>query len=336
VRAIALPAPRGSGAEQTLSSIACPRRGDCLAIGTYSAGKHAPGGSMIAVERDGIWQKTQRVSLPGYTIQGIGSLSCLSSENCDAVLWYGNAPSGAILSEVHGKWRVSRIVLPRGLRTSGNRYALPKAVFCTSVGNCVVAGWSGWNGPGLPIVAVETNGRWGRAITVRLPRGASLAGANELRSIACSSPGNCLAVGDYEKQGSLATPAFAMAVSETHGVWGPAATVPAPAGATRYTSGARELPPPLVSMLFSVSCVPHGDCVAAGQYDVPTRGVEPMVATDHDGTWRSQPISLPANAVQHPATGFLLSIACTEPGCTAVGTYQTATASPTMATESGP
>jgi len=90
-----------------------------------------------------------------------------------------------------------------------------------------------------------------------------------LRSVSCSSPGDCTAVGEY----SIST--------QTDGVWGPTVQLSTANG--------------LVDTL-AVSCVAPGDCTAVG-----ADGTLPTYAVETDGVW-ADPVEIAATEIAKPGT----------------------------------
>jgi hypothetical protein len=110
-------------------------------------------------------------------------------------------------------------------------------VSCAPAGGCAAGGDyqdGGHHGQGF--VAVERNGRWGRAIEVP--------GLGPVISVSCPSAGNCAAVGPVS------------VVSLRHGRWGKAIEVPG-LGALNRGGGV---------YVSEVSCPPAGGCAAGGSY----------------------------------------------------------------------
>ncbi|MGD0198271.1 MAG: hypothetical protein ABSC56_10260 [Solirubrobacteraceae bacterium] len=137
---------------------------------------------------------------------------------------------------------------------------------------------------------------------------ASTYGDTVLASVACTSPGNCVAVGHDEDshQGQ------AMVASETNGAWGAAGQIRLPPGAATGLS--------LGGQLNGVACTGAGSCVAVGAYQTEAGPPELMVATETGGVWARARELLPAlpRVVDEQAT--LNAVTCTGPGdCIAVG-----------------
>ena len=161
---------------------------------------------------------------------------------------------------------------------------------------------------------------WPAASKLALPSDADTAeGGQEtaVESVACTGPGNCVAVGFYnDTSGERA----AMLASETSGVWGQASKLKLPSDA--QTTGVER-----GSGLGSVACTGPGSCVAVGYY-TDTNGSndhQAMIATETSGVWgQASKLELPsgANTAAGKQVAGLDSVACTGPGsCVAVGYY---------------
>jgi hypothetical protein len=138
---------------------------------------------------------------------------------------------------------------------------------------------------------------------VTLPPGQS---TGALRAVSCPTAGSCEAVGYSNGEPDLPT-SVPMVVAETGGVWGQAATVSRPPGATGTT-------------LEGVSCAAVGSCVAVGFEQAPTFYFSPkvpVIAVETDGAWgQTVQIKPPDNATYAILTG----VSCPSVGnCMAVG-----------------
>jgi hypothetical protein len=103
-----------------------------------------------------------------------------------------------------------------------------------------------------PYVAVERQGRWGRAIDIPGLRALASGGFASVSSVSCASAGNCIVGGSYS--GSSGLQGF-VAV-EKNGTWGKAIEVP---GLAALSTGGN-------ANVSSVSCPPVGSCAASGYY----------------------------------------------------------------------
>jgi hypothetical protein len=263
----------------------------------------------------------------------LDSVTCTSAGNCVAVGSYADAFLGSqamVAVETNGAWgRASELALPAGADTTAEgQHAELSSVACTSPGNCVAVGsYSDAARSVQAMAATETDGVWGQASELAVPAGANATQSASLDSVACTSPGNCVAVGSYTGTQSANGGADfdyatvydteGMVVTETGGVWAQASGLALPTGAA--TGAGQQV------SVASVACTGPGSCVAVGTYVEGSGDDRGMIATDTSGVWgQASELALPSNAppttVQAPAG--LASVACTGPGaCVAVGNY---------------
>ena len=186
------------------------------------------------------------------------------------------------------------------------------ATACTSAGNCVAGGnYQAGSQPVEPVVARQLHGRWSRGIRLSLPPNAAQQPYSVVNGIACVSPGNCVAVGDYETGGLNSLQAFI--ATESHGVWGRAFAPRLPGDSSA----------PASAQLGAVACTHGGFCEAVGSYQDSSGNDQIMaMARPVGGGWRAATeVAAPASAAANP-DAFVTGIACTGPGsCVAVGNY---------------
>ncbi len=195
----------------------------------------------------------------------------------------------------------------------------PEALFdwgaCPTTGYCAgVGSYTDEAGNKEAMAATRVNGSWGHAVEIALPAGAATSGQNAgfgfaEPSVACTEPGDCVAVGSYIREGDGET---AMAVTEIGGMWGTASEIKPPANAESHPD----------AHLVSVACPAAGSCVARGEYSNEDGDREAMVAEETDGVWD------PATAVELPANdegesrSYLSGVACSAAGsCIGIGEY---------------
>ncbi len=234
------------------------------------------------------------------------------------------------------------------------------SVACASPGDCTAVGqteskpFSYAQAPtGQALVATETAGVWdaGARVAVSLNRGDDA----KLTSVACTSPGNCVAVGQFENG---AKDTRALVVTQAHGRWNggvevartlstgssaglgsvscssagncAAVGVVSPAG---YSDGGValvvtetagiwnagiELPLGL-SALDSVSCPANGQCTAVGWESTTLGGIRPIATISSDDVWGG-PVVIGASLTPSKDESLLASVSCGAAGdCTAVG-----------------
>ena len=323
-----------SGAQSALlSSVACTGVGACVAVGRYS---DSSGGrdAMVATEAAGTWGQATGVTLPAGAsmVQNafLDGVACASAGNCVAVGSYPDATAGneaMVATETGGTWApATELVLPSGAAASAQNAELT-SVSCASAGNCVAVGdYTDSASAVQPMVADETGGTWAQASELPRPSGAGSTAAATLDSVACTSAGNCVAVGAY---GDASADHLAMIETETGGTWA-ATTLSLPTGAA---SGASVQD----AGLRAVSCPSAGNCVSTGSY-TDTNGVadyQAMTAAESGGAWaQATKLTLPSNATTKPGAqaATLSAVACTSDGssCAAGGLYAGTNGSPDL------
>jgi hypothetical protein len=262
----------------TLGGVACTSPGNCVAVGRYSRSDDSRW-PMVVTETNGQWGTAQVLGLPqdapATAVQnaGLNSVTCSSPGNCVAVGGYvdstGTGSQPMVMAEAGGTWgQPTAVALPPGAASAGNAQAAAlQSVSCAGVGTCVAVGqYEDTRGSFdyQAMVAAETGGVWAQAARVKLPANlATAAGAQSasLGSVACTSVGNCVAVGAYNASDSTATNSDgrAMDVTETGGAWAHATELTLPANAA--TSGTLRF-----GQMNSVSCPSLGSCAGVGGY----------------------------------------------------------------------
>jgi hypothetical protein len=191
--------------------------------------------------------------------------------------------------------------------TSGSNDSILIGVACSGRGYCSAGGsYTDKSGNGQAMVVTESRGKWARAVEVKLPRNAASEPNAEVNGVACTSPGNCVAVGYYQpKPGDSGD--FGFIVTQRHGTWGRAiAATPLPKGTT-------------ASGLYAVACPAPGSCEAIGYYLGHTSAIAGgLVLIQVRGRWTQDRTLRPPVGEAPDLSG----IACTRPGyCVADGFY---------------
>jgi hypothetical protein len=200
-----------------------------------------------------------------------------------------------------------------GIAALNSSFSTVSSMSCPSPGDCAAGGsYSDASGNAQAYVVDEVSGTWQTAIEVPGSAVLNTGDFAEVRSLSCSSPGNCAAGGDYSV-GSHDTGAFV--ADETGGVWGNAIEVPGTAGLNQGGD----------ATVASVSCAPGTalDCTAAGAYTDSSGHGQVFVADETGGVWANA-IEVPGTAVldQGGSAGATLVVSCPAPGtCTVGGTY---------------
>ena len=255
--AVAVPglAALNTGNDALVNSVSCSSNGNCSIGGYYTDGSGYQG--FAASQTNGTWNAA--IPVPGLAALNTGnfaaveSVSCSSNGNCAIGGYYmvGSGSQGFVATQTNGTWNAA-IPVPglATLNTSG--VASVPSVSCSSDGNCAIGGRYS-NGSGTyGFVATQTNGAWSSAIPVVGLAALNTGNNAAVRSVSCSSDGNC-AIGGYfvdsaGYQGFVAT--------QTSGTWN--AAIPVPGLATLNIGGN--------AFVNSVSCSSDGNCAIGGRY----------------------------------------------------------------------
>ena len=315
-------APRNASA--AIESVSCSAQGFCEAVGSY----HGSGsGMLVAAQSAGEWATATRLpAISGQTgADGVlDSVSCVSPGDCVAVgtIQTTHRPyEPVIATETDGTWgRPSPLTLPSGdLET----VATSLSVSCPAAGDCVVAGTDyPASGPQLPLVIVQSGGRWGPPQTLG-PLSGSLPDPDQVISVGaldCAAVGQCTAVGNDE----TAAGASGFALVDSGGSFTEVG-LPYPAGSAGFLTISPDLG------LDAVGCGDARDCAAGGAY--PTAGTPsvpraaPMTAVQQGGMW-SAPTALAAPGGAAAAASGLATVrglSCPAVAdCEGAGGYETA------------
>lgn len=276
-RAIEVPglAALKTGDAADLFSVSCGAPGNCAAGGDYmQAGGTGDFQGFVVSEKNGRWGRAIEVPGLGALNTGGGAevdeVACASAGNCTAAGGYSGAhdsEQGFVVSERNGRWgRAIEVPGLGALNTTG--LAVVLSLSCGSAGNCAVGGWYSARSTELGFVAVEKNGRWGKAI--QLPGLAALSNGKgaQVFSVSCGSAGVCAAGGSYwHKKGQEG-----FVAEERDGHWSTAVEAP---GLAALNKGGH-------SHVNWVSCASATSCTAVGTYSDP-RGPKGFV-TQSAGT----------------------------------------------------
>jgi Putative Ig domain len=277
-----------------------------------------------------VWAAGAALSLPAGAATAPSSenasletVACFSHGNCEGVGSYAD-PSGDTQlmaeNEISGAWASPvELGLPGDAFESPSNGPTLNSIACASQGNCVAVGWYqiDANEDELPIVISQSGGVWGQPSGITLPVGAasvpttlgSGSWVSQLSSVACTSDGNCVAVGQYSDASGYV---HAMAVAEVGGQWGSGTEIADPSDSDQRDSS-----------LNGVSCTSVGNCEAVGGVETTADGGQAMVASELGGVWgQASEIAQPSNATTDDISAGLFSVSCVSPGnCEAVGSY---------------
>jgi hypothetical protein len=184
-------------------------------------------------------------------------------------------------------------------------YARVNSVSCASAGKCAAGGhYEGQRAIQQGFVAVERNGRWGKATGVPGLAALNQGGYAGVLSVSCGSASHCAAGGYYADADSH--DAYAFVASEKNGVWGKAVT----------------LSPGEDGEVDSISCTSAGNCLAGGaaapDYTSSDHG---FFAVERNGHWGKE-IAVPGLAALNKGDAGVNSVWCASAGnCAAGGSY---------------
>jgi hypothetical protein len=283
-----LPSPPGATAA-SFNGISCASPGNCTAVGeAYFNTANSPQ-AIAVLETNGKWGPVTVLTMAGAPLSSAAGVSCTPDGACVAVgqIQQQGGRYAFAATEHHGRWAVTQVGTP------GFAAAVTlNGVTCVSDGNCVAVGDASMAKGQAPMLATESGGTWRSLTAITPPNGVPQAGgggdSEQLSSVACSQPGECLAVGDYlteqDQSHQISRP---MAVIESHGRWlhSVAVTVPPDAAAFQIPAG---LGGPMYlgyAALESVSCVPRGPCLAVGEYSTAKVSRSGIAVSEMNGKW---------------------------------------------------
>jgi hypothetical protein len=210
-RELRAPANAGSAGPVLLLSVACPKAGSCVAVGTFDdkAGDTRP---MAVTESGGRWHQAIQIILPkdaaGVPLPPPSippmSVACSGAGNCLAVSSYHNRLGRTVpmsVAQSSGTWRRAQHIT----RAPANSATLPDvtltSVACTGTGTCTASGYYALKSGGLgAMVMTRTGTRWISATQIRAPADAATGGSRRFAvaaAIGCTATGFCAIGGSY-------------------------------------------------------------------------------------------------------------------------------------------
>lgn len=312
--AAALGLPGGATGAVSLPSVSCGSSSQCVAVGAYTSATNAIE-PMVATATNGAWGAGMGIALPSGASSGsLASVSCTGAGTCIAVGEDDASAHPIAATEASNAWGPAGEVtgLPSG--ASGGSLS---GISCQTGGNCTAVGTAAIGGSDQPMGFSVTAGVFGQGARIPLPSGGT---SGTLTSVACTSPGNCFAVGHYVDAGGQTQ---AMVAAQIAGAWEQVSEVALPAGAAAAQG----------ATLSSIACPASGQCKAVGSYSSASGQQTAMLVLQSAGTWgQAVPLTLPAGAT----ASRLDSISCTtSSACTATGAVLAGTAAPLAATDTG-
>jgi hypothetical protein len=261
----------------SLDSVSCTAKGDCSAGGSIyngGSGGYQETVAILATETNGVWGAATLIpGVPTSSLNhsGIEQLSCQAPGDCTAGGWYStttlpswtDAGGSFVSTETGGTWQPA-VVVP----VSDGGYAVT-SLSCSSIGNCVVAGYD--LGNGHPVTVDVVNGSVVGSPTA-LPGTAGLhvlgckPGVMSCESsalVSCAPAGYCGIFGQYVVSGQPGGTVFA-AVKTAAG-WQPIQAI-------------RGIRPE--SSISAITCTATGYCTAVGSYSTAQGAKSQAFAVD--------------------------------------------------------
>ncbi|MGA7833874.1 MAG: hypothetical protein WCA31_01555 [Acidimicrobiales bacterium] len=272
---LAGPSIQKAGSNSYLTSISCASPGNCAAGGNLG-GTH---GSRAFVVDDvrGVWGKVTLLSgAQGYSMHGtnVSSISCASPGSCSAVGDSNKTPRGDSafsVSEKNGVWG-SATEIPGLAELISGGTDVEISVSCSRGPNCSAEGnYLDDSGVTQSFLVDETEGTWSRAFDI--PGIVALDGRHieELHSISCGAPGDCVAGGAY----GTGSHEQAFLVNEVNGQWGDPMSIP---GLATINKGK-------FTTVDKVSCPSAGNCGVIGGYNGKGGYTQAFASNEVNGSW---------------------------------------------------
>lgn len=307
----------------SINSMACPSADTCVAIGDSESGS-GDLQALIAATSDSDSMTGLKAPLPrdagvtaasgGLAGSYLSSVSCAAPNSCAAVGSYYDGSGvleGLLLTDDGSGWTATKAPLPGNAEPTGDpSYFDLTSVSCPEPGSCVAAGhYLDTQGSEQGMLLSLTNGTWSSQ-EASLPADAAQDPHAQLSSVACTSAGNCMAVGSYTDNSGTAR---GLVLTMSRGSWAPALTASVPTDAD--TSGSAGID--------EIACQSQsGSCVAVGFYDGKNGTQNGLILTEIGGTWAAGfAAALPPSA-DTAGKASLNAVACPTSGsCTAAGTF---------------
>lgn len=301
-----------------LIGVSCDSVDDCTAVGDYrnSDGEYFP---FTISKWGGTWDSPIGISegLPdSVTDLQITKMSCASVDNCAAVGTFSDDDTGLevfSITSVNGDWGgVDMLEFPVGTLDDlhYNKIFDVSCVEVAEVATCTAVGYfTNVDGGTEGFTVTSVDGDWGTAEPVTFPAG--IRGEtpyDSLKGISCTSPGNCVAVGQFV---NIDDDGEAFSVTSTDSEWGDAEPV-------EFPDGVQHEDP--YDELDAISCSAADACSAVGNFRNPDDVYEGFAVTLIDGSWGiAQPAYVATDAGRSRGRGSLKAVSCSDDGLCSAG-----------------
>jgi len=226
--------------------VSCATPGNCTAVGFFEFpvdGQDDPAREAFTMtSTEGVWELARPAVFEDdiqneLTYAGFNSVSCATPGNCTAVGYFRNSSGDKeafTMTMTDGEWETPQpAVFEDDIQDETPDTSL-KSVSCASPGNCTAVGEFSADGDDtMAFIMTMTDGEWETAQPAVFEDDIQ----NELawawfESVSCASPGNCTAVGGFER--NYTTEAFTMTTgddtysSQSDSESSPTTTAPSP------------------------------------------------------------------------------------------------------------
>jgi hypothetical protein len=322
--AVTIPTPLSTWVGASVSAIACPAAGDCLAVGSYQSISDASSTDvavttpMMVVETGGQWGLPTQVGPSSGTAASFGSVTCANEDTCIAT-------GESIGTPIFSTGADDSLNAPAAGGPGG-------PIACPASSDDSVQCWGASavltkddNGDQVATVSAtpESAGVWGSQQDVYVDdEGVNGLGVTA-SSMTCIAVNECTLAGVTKADdGTVAAyqdSAFVVAQNST-GTWGAASGI----GDPPNTALPQDDDSGYVTV-SQVACADLGDCVVVGSYGTTGPGnvdrVLPFAAFGSGGGWSSgQQVPVPSNATAN-SYEYGQGVACFTGGCTIAGYY---------------
>ena len=214
-RWVIVPSPSPEGATYSaLSSISCPGRSDCVAVGEYFPGGRRQSSNHPLIERwnGSSWALMPSPQPPGSIASYLSAVSCPAASDCVAVgtARYPHRPGDSYGGDrehtLIERWNGSAWAIVKSPNPPGPPADRLTGVACGSASDCVAVGGGGrLTLPGNADGARTLVERWNGS-TWAIEGSPSPSVNAGLSQVACPSPSDCTAVGGFGNLDKPATP----------------------------------------------------------------------------------------------------------------------------------
>ncbi len=312
----------GKGQNAQLRAVACPRNGDCSAVGTYFSNATNPVLVGFAInETNGVWGTPQVLAAPANAnanpFPTVSQVACSAPGDCSAIGSYvddANVQHAVIFGEHAGLWSTGQ---PVSVPADASLYAHAtlSALGCAPAGPCTAVGtYYDHRGATQVFATSNAHGLWSAGLPVAMPTNAATnpkAFFYGYQDIACATATTCSAGGQYRAGNGLYEGFIA---DEVNGVWHRASELALPGGATAAGKNGG---------VVALSCVSAGNCRAGAAYLDAAGHYQGLVVSQVNGHWGTgSEIVLPGGATTVGVAGGVYALICHQDNrCTATGSY---------------